>query len=232
MTSERTPAPVIAFRDLRFSYGAGAFGLAIEALTIAPHSRVAIVGPSGTGKTTMLNLLSGLDVPQAGHVQVAGTALETLGDAARRRFRLQNLGFVFQRFELVSYLSVLENILYPYRLSPALRLTNDVRLRAQDLARSVGLDDKLSAKPAALSQGEQQRVAVCRALVTTPKLVLADEATGNLDPANKTLILDLLFEQVAKADATLVAVTHDHGLLPRFDRVIDFADLTTGEGRR
>ena len=98
-----------------------------------------------------------------------------------------------------------------------------MRDRAEALARAVGMADKLHRKPAALSQGEQQRIAICRALITRPRLLLADEATGNLDPDNKTLILDLLFAQAAESGATLLAVTHDHDLLPRFDRVVDFA---------
>jgi putative ABC transport system ATP-binding protein len=184
-----------------------------------------VVGPSGTGKTTLLNLLSGILVPQAGQVTVAGTQVPGLGDAARRAFRIGTIGFIFQNFELAAYLSARDNILYPYRITDSLRLDAAAVARAEALAESAGLGAKLGRKPGALSQGEQQRVAICRALVTQPRLLLADEATGNLDPQNKDLILDLMFEQAAAAGATLLAVTHDHALLPRFDRVIDFADF-------
>ncbi|MEO0913524.1 MAG: ATP-binding cassette domain-containing protein, partial [Pseudomonadota bacterium] len=188
-------------------------------------SRTAIVGPSGTGKTTLLNLLSGILVPERGTVSVEGEVISGLGDAARRAFRIRRIGFVFQSFALLDYLTAYENILYPYRITAHLTLDAAARARARDLAERVGLADKLSRKPGALSQGERQRVAICRALVTAPALVLADEATGNLDPENKARILDLLFEQVAAERATLVAVTHDHDLLARFDHVIDFAAL-------
>ena len=146
-----------------------------------------------------------------------------MGDAARRRFRASQIGFVFQDFALLDYLSARQNILYPYRITPALILDAPARDRAQALADACGIGDKLDRHPAALSQGEQQRVAICRALVTQPKLILSDEATGNLDPDSKARILDLLFEQAAEARAAVLAVTHDHELLPRFERVLDFA---------
>lgn len=214
---------MIDIEDLTFAHPGAGFRLTVPELAIAAGERVAIVGPSGTGKTTLLNLISGILVPDAGRLEVDGTPIALLADARRRAFRIGRIGFIFQNFELVEYLSAYENILYPYRINSALQLTPDVRTRASTLARTVGLSDKLARKPAALSQGEKQRVAICRSLITQPKLVLADEATGNLDPVNKDLILDLMFEQAAAVGATLLAVTHDHALLPRFDRVIDFA---------
>lgn len=214
---------MIAIEALRFAHPGGGFCLTVPDLRLAAGSRTAIVGPSGTGKTTLLNLISGILVPAAGIVTVDGTAITGLGDAARRAFRIRRIGFVFQNFALVEYLSALDNILYPYRITDSLTLTPAVRIRAGELAEAVGLSGKLHRKPAALSQGEQQRIAICRALITRPALVLADEATGNLDPDNKTLILDLLFAQAAAEGATLIAVTHDHDLLPRFDRTVDFA---------
>jgi ABC-type molybdenum transport system ATPase subunit/photorepair protein PhrA len=119
-------------------------------------------------------------------------------------------------------LNVLDNIIHPYRVSHALKLTPQVRQRARQLAEQIGVDDKLGRYANDLSQGEKQRVAICRALLPAPKLVIADEATGNLDPDNKGRILDLLFDSVGAHDATLLAVTHDHELLPRFDQVVDF----------
>ena len=219
---------MIQVRDLDFARADGGFRLTVPALDVAPGEKVAIVGPSGTGKTTLLNLLSGILVPDAGQVQVDGVRIDSLGDAARRAFRISTIGFVFQSFDLVDYLSAGDNILYPYRITDRLTLDAASRARARDLAASVGLADKLMRKPAALSQGEQQRIAICRALIVQPRVLLADEATGNLDPENKTLILDLLFDQAQRHGATLVAVTHDHDLLRRFDRVIDFADFRGG----
>ncbi|QHQ36403.1 ABC transporter ATP-binding protein [Algicella marina] len=214
---------MIEISGLAFAHPGGGFRLDVPELAIAPGSRTAIVGPSGTGKTTLLNLVSGILTPQAGRISVEGENIAALSDADRRAFRIRRIGFVFQSFALVEYLSAFENILYPYRITGHLKLTAEVRERARMLAERTGLGDKLGRKPAALSQGEQQRVAICRALLASPALVLADEATGNLDPENKARILDLLFEQVAAEGATLLAVTHDHELLPRFDHVIDFA---------
>lgn len=212
---------MIEIEDLSFAYPE--FRLSIPALSVAEGERVAVVGPSGTGKTTLLNLISGIATPEAGVLRVGGTDIAHLTDAARRAFRARRIGFVFQNFALLDYLPARENILYPYRIAPGLRLDRAARDRALGLAEACGIGGKLDRHPAALSQGEQQRVAICRALVTEPQLILADEATGNLDPETKGLILDLLFARAAEAGATVLAVTHDHELLPRFDRVIDFA---------
>jgi len=126
-------------------------------------------------------------------------------------------------------LNVHDNILHPYRINAALTLDQNVRARAAALAKSMGLGDKLKRAISKLSHGEKQRTAICRALLPIPRLILADEATGNLDPENKTRILDLLFEAVAEHKATLLAVTHDHELLNKFDRVIDFRDFQVEE---
>ena len=219
---------MIDVSDLDFTYPAGGFRLSIPSLRIAKGERVAVVGPSGTGKTTLLNLVAGITVPVRGTVTVAETQVSALPDRKRRAFRNARIGFVFQNFALLDYLTARDNILYPYRIGAGLRIDAAARARAQDLAEACGIGDKLDRHPSALSQGEQQRVAICRALVTEPNLVLADEATGNLDPETKVQILDLLFDQAARAGATLLAVTHDHDLLPRFDRVIDFATFRSG----
>jgi len=129
---------------------------------------------------------------------------------------------------LLDYLSVLDNILHPYRITRALVLDKTVRARAATLAENMGIGDKLARFPDELSQGEKQRAAICRALLPQPTLILADEATGNLDPDNKHVILNLLFDSVIDHDATLLAVTHDHELLSRFDRVIDFQNFSQG----
>lgn len=216
---------MIAVKDLVFRYSATSFRLNVPDFTLGDDERVAIVGPSGSGKTTLLNLIAGILTPEAGRIDVAGTDVAALSDTARRRFRASTIGFVFQDFALLDYLSARQNILYPYRITPALTLTAQARDRAEALAAACGIGDKLDRHPTALSQGEQQRVAICRALVTQPKLILSDEATGNLDPDSKARILDLLFEQASAAGAAVLAVTHDHELLPRFERVIDFAQF-------
>lgn len=216
---------MIRVDSLEFYYREGEFCLSVPELTVEKTEKVAVIGSSGSGKTTLLNLIAGIVTPIKGTVSVDDLKVSELPDAGRRDFRITSLGFVFQDFELLDYLNVMDNILHPYRITGALTLDKAVRERAEILAQEMGIGDKLKRPANDLSQGEKQRAAICRALLPQPKLLLADEATGNLDPDNKTRILDLLFKSVADHDATLLAVTHDHDLLKRFDRVIDFKDF-------
>lgn len=221
---------MIQIDSLIFNYQEGEFTLNIPEFSVKPGEKIAVIGPSGSGKTTLLNLVAGIAVPKLGRISVRHIDVHKLDDTRRRDFRIANIGFIFQNFELLDYLSVMDNILHPYRITNTLKLDSEVRARAVQLAKQMGLSDKLNRKSEALSQGEKQRAAICRALLPQPGLILADEATGNLDPENKSLILDLLFESIARNSATLLAVTHDHDLLPRFDRVIDFHQFQqTGE---
>lgn len=208
-----------------FSYRGSSFSLHVPKLQIDAGEKVAIIGPSGSGKTTLLNLIAGILLPDAGEISFGSVRVDALNDRDRRRYRITHIGFVFQEFELLDYLDVMDNILHPYRITRALQLDSGVRQRAGRLAGQMDIGDKLGRSVGKLSQGEKQRVALCRALLPGPRLILADEATGNLDPHNKIHILDLLFDSVDRHDATLLAVTHDHELLPRFDRVIDFRDF-------
>lgn len=216
----------IEIRDLRFAYPGGAFSLAIDDLTIERGETVALVGPSGCGKTTVLHLVAGIAVPSAGTVTVEDATVSALDESARRDFRARRIGPVFQEFELLDYLSVLDNLMLPYRIAPGLVLDDAVRARAASLATDLGLGDKLGRRPRHLSQGERQRVAIGRALLPEPAVLLADEPTGNLDPTTSTTVLDLLLEHAARQDATLLTVTHDHTLLPRFERVLHMGELT------
>ncbi len=222
---------MIRFDDLRFSYGDQAFALRVAKLSIDRGERVAVIGPSGTGKTTLLQLMAGIAVAQVGRVESCGADWKTLSDGARRRLRIRRIGLVFQEFELLEHLSALDNILLPYRIHRELSLDAPARDRAARLARELGVGGELARPPSQLSHGEKQRVAVCRALVTEPELILADEPTGNLDPSNKHRVLDRLIDCVNQRNATLVLVTHDHDLLDRFDRVIDVKSLADGAVR-
>jgi ABC-type lipoprotein export system ATPase subunit len=222
---------VIAISDLAFHFPHSDFRLAVASLKIASAERVAIIGPSGSGKTTLLHLISGILSPAQGTIRVQERELNTLGDAARRAFRVAQIGLVFQSFELVSYLDVFENILLPYRLNPALRWTPEVARRAEQLARETGIAPRLRYFPHRLSQGEKQRVAICRAMLPEPSLLLADEPTGNLDPSSKQHVADLLFQQVERTGATLLMVTHDTELARRFPRVINCREFAAGGPR-
>ena len=218
-------AAAVQLADIEFHYRGSDFVLRIADLCIDAGSRAAIIGPSGSGKTTLLNLICGVSVPSRGSVNVGDSAIGSMPEPARRSYRIRNIGMVFQEFELLEYLTVLDNILLPYRISDALQLTSAVRERAIELAQRVGIGDKVRRNVDRLSHGERQRVGICRALVTEPSLVLADEPTGSLDPANKGRVLEILTDYASRNSATFVAVTHDHELLPQFDRVIDFRDL-------
>ncbi len=219
--AEQDP-PVIRVTDLQFRYGEGDFRLQIPSLKLEKGSSAAFIGPSGSGKTTLLHLLAGIVLPGAGRIESNGVEVTSLSDAERRDFRIRHVGLVFQEFELLESLSVLDNILLPYRINPAIRLAPSVRERAEKLAEDVGIRDKLHRYPRKLSQGERQRVAVCRAVLPEPVLLFADEPTGNLDPVNAARVLDILFGLAERSGSTLVTVTHDHELLPRFERVVDF----------
>ncbi len=216
---------MIHISDLAFHYGQGDFSLQVPRFQLARGEKVAIIGPSGSGKTTLLHLIAGILRSQQGRVQVGDIRVSDLDDRARRDFRIAEIGFIFQDFELLDYLSVLDNILHPYRITGALKLTREIKTRAARLAEQMGIAEHLKRRPGQLSQGEKQRAAICRALLPNPGLILADEATGNLDPENKRRILDLLFQTVTDHGATLLAVTHDHELLPRFNRTIDFKNF-------
>jgi len=212
---------MIDIQDIEFEYHGSDFRLRVPEMQVPRGETVALIGPSGSGKTTILNLIAGILVPQRGRVTTNGTDVPSLGENARRAFRIRNIGLVFQEFELLEHLSVLDNILLPCRITPAIQLHRTHRDRAVELARDVGLADKLRRYVRRLSQGERQRVAICRALLLEPSLLLCDEPTGNLDPTNKQQVLRILFDYVRRHDVTLLTVTHDYELLSQFDETID-----------
>jgi putative ABC transport system ATP-binding protein len=216
---------MIRVRDLSFGYPHGGFELSVNKLEVAPGESVAVVGPSGCGKTTLLHLLAGILAPASGSVVVDGVEVSALGREDRQDFRALAVGLVFQEFELLEYLDVIDNVLLPYRASPALALDEAARQRANELVEQVGLADKKNSFPGQLSQGERQRVAVCRSLVTMPKVLFGDEPTANLDADNRDHVMDALFRYSEDRAAPLVVVTHDPELHRRFNTVVDVRAL-------
>lgn len=215
---------MIEIDDLEFRYDGDGFGLSVAELRIAAGETVALVGPSGCGKSTLLNLVAGIEIPGRGEIRIDGRQLMAFDDAARRAFRISSIGMVFQEFELLDYLSVEENMRLPFFLNAAQRPASGATADVIELADSLGLTSLRSRRIDQLSHGERQRVAIGRALITSPSLLLADEPTGNLDPSRRDHIVDLLMQHAADRQATLVMATHDHRLIDRFDRVIDFAN--------
>ena len=186
-----------------------------------PGTFAALYGRSGSGKSTLLNLIAGLDTPTAGHVWLGDTDLTTLSERDRTLVRRNRMGFVFQSFNLIPTLTVRENVRLPLDLA---RHTDEADVRADALLDAVGLSGRGDAFPDRLSGGEQQRVAVARALANRPELVLADEPTGNLDEVNSDRVLDLLAGLAKDEGRTLLVVTHDPGIARRADTVLHLVD--------
>jgi len=219
---------LIELQDIDFRYPAvGGFGIHIPRLSIPAGECVAVVGPSGSGKTTLLGLLAGILTPARGAMTINDTDLGVLDDGQRRRFRIEHIGQVFQAFELLHYLTVVENVMLPHYIHASVADIKSVRQRALELLSDVGLATKADSRPGELSQGEQQRVAVCRAMLNQPALLLADEPTGNLDQANKQIVVDLLLDQARRNNSTLLMVTHDQSLLGSFSTVMDIQSVVS-----
>ncbi len=191
-------------------------------LSLAEGEAIAVVGPSGSGKSTLLALLAGLDSASSGEIHLLGEPLHSLDEDGRAAIRAGQVGFVFQSFQLLPGLTALENVMLPLELAAV----DDARARAQQQLELVGLSTRQTHLPSQLSGGEQQRVALARAFVVTPKVLFADEPTGNLDRATGDTIVDLMFSLRAEQSSALVLVTHDLRLAEKCDRV-----LTVTEGR-
>ncbi len=206
-------APLVDVRGLAKAYPGQPLFAGVD-LQIAPGEFVAVVGESGVGKSTFLNCLAGLDTVDAGTVTIAGHEVTRLGDTQQALFRREHLGFVFQAFHVLPHLTVAHNVALPLLLQ---HRPDDARV-AHVLA-AVGLDGLGGRLPQTLSGGQLQRVAIARALVHRPALILADEPTGNLDPATATRVMDVLLAQVREEGAACVLVTHSHTAAARADRV-------------
>ena len=212
--------PVLEIKDLTKTYRSGGRTLTVldkVSLSLTQGSCCAVVGPSGSGKTTLLGLCAGLDRPTSGSVILDGVPLNQLDEDQLARVRSESVGFVFQTFQLISTLTALENVVVPLEL----RAETGIRRRAIELLDQVGLGDRLDHYPTQLSGGEQQRVSLARAFINHPKILFADEPTGNLDVETSAKVTELLFELNAASATTLVLVTHDLELARRTQRVIE-----------
>lgn len=202
--------------------------LDIARFELARGERVFLHGPSGSGKSTLLGLLGGVAVPQAGRIELLGRDLAQLGGHARDRFRADHIGFLFQQFNLLPWLSALDNVLLPCTFSPRrkLRAEPDPRAAATDLLTQLDLDPALWNLPAAeLSVGQQQRVAAARALIGRPEILIADEPTSALDAERQQIFIDLLLRETASVGASLIFVSHDRRLAAHFDRTTALAEI-------
>jgi putative ABC transport system ATP-binding protein len=231
-------APIIAVSDVDYTLDIAGNPLHIlrkVGFTVQPAEVVAIVGPSGSGKTSLLMLLAGLERATAGNVMVGGHELSELGEDGLAVFRRRTLGIVFQSFHLIPSLSALDNVALPLEIaSPELSLS-DTRKAAADALGAVGLGDRLHHRPSALSGGEQQRVGLARAMIAKPRLLLADEPTGNLDQATGAMVVELMFDLARRQHTAVVLITHDPALAERADRVFtmmqgELAETTRSRG--
>lgn len=228
-----SPQPLLRLSDLRFRWRRdAAWTIDLPEFALMPGERVFLGGPSGSGKSTLLGLIAGVLHANTGHIELLGTDLSGLGAAARDRFRADHIGLVFQLFNLIPYLSVLDNVTLPCRFSPR-RQQRIVEAGSRPEAEALRLlehlnlaDPTLLAKPVTeLSVGQQQRVAAARALIGSPELLIADEPTSALDTEHRRGFLDLLFRECEAQGSTLLFVSHDRSLAERFDRRLELGEL-------
>lgn len=220
---------VLQLKDVQFDWTKRAeFSLSVPDFAMRKGETVFLLGESGSGKSTLLSLICGTLVPQAGSIKVADADMTTLSASARDRFRAERIGVIFQQFNLLPFGTVADNIQLPLRFAPERRQkAGDVGNATQNLLDALGLSRSvIIAKASTLSVGQQQRVAVARALIGQPSLIIADEPTSALDAATQSAFLDVLFEQVAASGASLLMVSHDARLADRFDRTVTMDDLT------
>ena len=223
--------PLVALENVHLTLGSAAGPVNIlrgVSLEIAAGETVSLVGPSGSGKSTLMMVIGGLERPSAGRVRLDGNDLGVLGEDAIARLRRARVGIVFQAFHLIPTMTALENVALPLELSGR----RDAFTAAERGLEAVGLGHRLAHYPGQLSGGEQQRVAIARAFIAAPKLLLADEPTGNLDVATGRLVIDCLFEHQARHDTALLLITHNPGIADRCGRQIHLLDGRIVEDRR
>lgn len=217
---------MIRIRDLEKSYARGeerVLACRVDSLDVEAGEHVALIGRSGLGKTTLLNMLAGITRPDGGSLEVRGTRLSELGEAARDRFRANHIGMVFQTLNLLMPFTAVENVLLGAVFGRGHH--RGTRERAEFLLDRVGLAERLHHRPGELSLGQAQRVAMCRALINDPELVLADEPLGNQDRATGEEVLGLLLELARESNRTVLMVTHDPAGAAQMDRIVDLSDL-------
>ncbi len=222
--------PALELKDVYFSWPAvSGFSLSCPDFRLASGERVLLLGESGAGKSTLLSLVCGIVTAQSGSIFVNGINLATLSAGRRDHFRAEQIGIIFQQFNLLPYARVMDNILLPLRFAPQRRSrAENVTAKAKVLCAALGLPEGITSEPAGrLSVGQQQRVAVARALIGQPPLIVADEPTSALDAATQDSFLSLLFEQCSDAGSSLLMVSHDAQLGSRFDRVVQLSDIAT-----
>ncbi|MGI9325916.1 MAG: ABC transporter ATP-binding protein [Pseudomonadales bacterium] len=227
-------APILNLSDVRFRWpGRASFALNVPAFRLEQSETVLLLGESGSGKSTLLSLICGTLLPDYGTMNVSGVDMGSLSDAGRDRLRAEQIGVIFQQFNLLPFATVADNILLPLRFAPNRRSRAKVPFEeATRLCRSLGLPgDLLGKRASALSVGQQQRVAVARALIGQPPLMIADEPTSSLDAGSQNAFLDLMFGQIGEIGASLLMVSHDPRLGERFDRVVELSDIAEFEGQ-
>ena len=222
-------APILHLKDVRYRWpGRASFGLQVSELSMGQAETVLLLGESGSGKSTLLSLICGTIVADAGEVRVAGTNIAALSPGQRDGFRAEQIGLIFQQFNLLPFASVLDNITLPLQFAAQRRTrVTDPNVDARELCDDLRLpQDVIDARAGTLSVGQQQRVAAARALIGAPPLIIADEPTSSLDASTQETFLKLLFAQSRKHESSVLMVSHDARLSEQFDRVIHMSDIT------
>tara|TARA_B100000614_G_scaffold205176_1_gene187089 strand:- start:142 stop:831 length:690 start_codon:yes stop_codon:yes gene_type:complete len=215
---------ILQIRDLHFQYPASDFKMEISDIKITQGSKIAISGKSGSGKTTLIHLISGILKPQSGEILFYDKSITDMNDKEIRKHRISNIGFIFQEFELLEYLNVMDNLVLPYKINKSLVLDAEIKDKAKEIANRIGIGNKLDQHPKQLSGGERQRLAIARALITSPPLIIADEPTGNLDEKTSNIVMDEITDQVSFTNSTLIMISHNNELISSFDEIIDIQE--------
>lgn len=215
---------ILQIRDLHFQYPASDFKIEISDIKITQGSKIAISGKSGSGKTTLIHLISGILKPQSGEILFNDKSITDMNDKEIRKHRISNIGFIFQEFELLEYLNVMDNLILPYKINKSLVLDTEIKDKAKEIANRIGIGNKLDQHPKQLSGGERQRLAIARALITSPPLIIADEPTGNLDEKTSNIVMDEITDQVSYTNSTLIMISHNNELISSFDEIIDIQE--------